>query len=74
MSYSAVQQAERRAAFRSHTIEEVRFSQARAQGLRDEDAPLLCSCGAVVTSGTWDLHRGRSRDAERKWLHAEAKR
>lgn len=54
--------APRRAAV--HVIEEVRFQQAAEQGRPMSEAPVLCRCGAVVTSGTWDRHRGLSDPIE----------
>jgi len=65
MSYDATQQASRRAYTRLHVIKEARFSQAVALGLPIEDAEIECSCGVVVTSGTWDKHRGLTLDAQR---------
>ena len=70
MSHDATQQAHRRATTRLHTIIEVRYAQTVAQGRPIADSPILCSCSAVVTSGTWEAHRGRSIDAAR---HAERK-
>lgn len=49
-----------------HVIAEVRFSQAAQQGRPSSEAPLLCTCSAVVTSGTWDEHRGLSTVQERQ--------
>ena len=37
---------------------------AAEQGRPMSEAPVLCSCGAVVTSGTWDRHRGLSDPIE----------
>ena len=65
MSYSATQQAARRASFARHVIEEVRYQQTVAAGRPISESPILCSCSAVVTSGTWDAHRGRTLDAAR---------
>jgi hypothetical protein len=54
-----------------HRIEEVRFAQTVAQGRPIAESPILCSCSAIVTSGTWELHRGQTADAAR---HAGYKR
>lgn len=42
-----------------------RFQLMVEQGRPMEDAPIGCTCGAVVTSGTWENHRGRTADQER---------
>lgn len=39
-------------------IESVDFTGAAAAGLRESAAVLVCSCGAVTTSGEWERHRG----------------
>lgn len=43
---------------RRHLIEWVRYALMAEQGRPMSEAPLLCECGEVVTSGTWDRHRG----------------
>lgn len=56
---------------RRHLIEWVRYALMAEQGRPMSEAPLLCSCGAVVTSGTWEGHRGDTIDQERvKRSHA----
>lgn len=47
---------------RSHIIVSVGFAWAAENGLPMDDAPLRCSCGQTVTSGTWNDHRGLSQD------------
>lgn len=49
---------ESKRATRDHRIVEARFQQAADQGRPSSDAPILCTCAAVVSSGTWDRHRG----------------
>lgn len=48
-----------------HTIVEVRFQQTVEQRRPVSEAPLLCSCGEVTTSGRWDAHRGPTVDQSR---------
>lgn len=35
-----------------------RFQLMVEQGRPQSEAPILCSCGEIVTSGEWDAHRG----------------
>jgi hypothetical protein len=37
---------------------EVHFQRTAEQGRPSSEAPILCSCSQVVTSGTWEKHRG----------------
>ena len=46
----------------AHVIEEVRFQQTAEQRRPSSEAPLLCRCGEVTTSGEWEAHRGQTRD------------
>ena len=46
-----------------HKIVDVRFAQTAEQGRPSSEAPLLCSCSEVVTSGTWEAHRGPASTA-----------
>ncbi len=41
-----------------HVIRRVEFSRMAEEGRPMSEAPLECSCGARVTSGTWESHRG----------------
>lgn len=41
---------------RPHTIVRVAFQANAEAGRPMSEAPVLCRCGAVVTSGTWDRH------------------
>lgn len=50
---------------RRHLIAEVRFQQAADQRRPMSEAPLLCTCGEVTTSGGWEAHRGWTADQER---------
>lgn len=50
----------------THRIVQVRFRQAAEQRRPSSEAPVLCTCGDVVTSGTWDEHRGLSTVQERQ--------
>lgn len=50
---------------RRHLIAEVRFEQTARQGRPMSEAPLLCTCGEVTTSGGWERHRGDTVDMER---------
>lgn len=53
---------------RPHLIQDVRFREAAELGKPSSEAQLRCSCGVVVTSGTWDAHRGLSTVQERQAL------
>lgn len=66
VSYDATQQANRRNRTSKHLIAEVRYSQTVEQGLPIDQSPLLCTCGVVTTSGSWDHHRGLTVGARRK--------
>jgi hypothetical protein len=46
-----------------HRIVEVRFVQTLAQGRPMSEAPILCSCSEVTSSGKWEQHRGPSLPA-----------
>jgi hypothetical protein len=41
-----------------HRIVEVHFQRTAEQGRPSSEAPILCSCGEVTRSGTWERHRG----------------
>jgi len=49
---------------RPHTIVRVAFQANAEAGRPMSEAPVLCRCGAVVTSGAWDRHRGLSDPIE----------
>ena len=66
MTTTATTKALVRAITRQHLIEEVRFVQTAALGRPMSEAPILCTCGEVTTSGAWEQHRGLSTDAARK--------
>jgi len=72
MSSDQQQQAQRRAVTRQHLIERVEFQANADAGRPTSEAPVWCSCGAVTTSGEWDLHRGPTSDTARKAAWAEA--
>lgn len=56
-------------AARRHQIEWVRFQLMAEQDRPMDQAPLLCSCGEVTTSGEWDEHRGPSSDSQRAMVN-----
>lgn len=58
-----IENAPRRKA--DHRIQEVHFQRTAELGLPMDQAPLCCTCGAWVTSGTWESHRGLTADGER---------
>lgn len=43
-----------------HLIDRVEYQANADRGLPSSEAPLLCVCGAWVTSGTWLEHRGQT--------------
>lgn len=61
--------APRRAAI--HRIADVRFQQTAERGLPMDQAPILCECGEVTTSGEWDRHRGLILPADRRALRED---
>jgi hypothetical protein len=67
-----IQPAPRRAA--RHIIADVRFQQTAERGLPMEQAPLLCECGEVTTSGDWNRHRGVMDHAEASALGGRARK
>lgn len=50
---------------RKHVIVDVRFQQTAEQGRPMTEAPILCSCGEVTTSGEWETHRGPTATMQR---------
>lgn len=64
MSYDGPEQASRRATMKAHRIVDVAFQRMKDEGRPMTEAPITCTCGAHVTSGTWDVHRGAHLDTD----------
>lgn len=64
MNRPAAERRERRQN-RRHLIMDVRYALMAEQGRPMSEAPILCSCGEVTTSGGWEAHRGLTLDQER---------
>jgi hypothetical protein len=54
-----------------HRIVEVHFQRNAEQGRPSSEAPILCSCGEVTRSGTWETHRGITLASLKKRESAE---
>jgi hypothetical protein len=54
-----------------HRIVEVHFQRTAEQGRPSSEAPILCSCGEVTRSGTWETHRGITLASLKKRESAE---
>ena len=48
-----------------HLIAEVHYQANADRGLPSSEAPLRCTCGVWVTSGTWLEHRGQTETQKR---------
>lgn len=49
----------------AHRIASVQFQRMADEGRPMSEAPLRCTCGETVTSGTWDAHRGPTATMQR---------